>query len=106
MANVNVAQVVLRNALRTKLGSVRYASSDMMLQKIGKREVVGHGWNGMPVYADRVDFPFPAIRFKEPTPDVLVSNRQGNDGFGAGFGFPSVGGNFDCKSGSMFWVGA
>lgn len=74
MANVNVAQVVLRNALRTKLGSVRYASSDMMLQKIGKREVVGHGWNGMPVYADRVDFPFPAIRFKEPTPDVLVSN--------------------------------
>lgn len=42
------------------------------VSKIGSREVVGYGWNGSTVYADRLDYPFPAIRFKENTPDVLV----------------------------------
>lgn len=39
---------------------------------IGKREVVGFGVNGEPQYVDRSDFPLPAIRWKEPTPDILV----------------------------------
>lgn len=43
------------------------------LEKIGNRDVVGFGWNGEPIYQDRVDYPMPAIRFKENTPDVLVS---------------------------------
>jgi len=43
------------------------------LEKIGNRDVVGFGWNGEPVYYDRPDFPMPAVRFKENTPDVLVS---------------------------------
>jgi cytochrome c oxidase subunit 4 len=43
------------------------------MEKIGNREVVGFGWNGEPTYYDRPDFPMPAIRFKESTPDVLVS---------------------------------
>lgn len=33
--------------------------------KIGSREVVGFGINGEYVYVDRIDFPCPAIRFKE-----------------------------------------
>ncbi|KXJ77805.1 cytochrome c oxidase subunit 4 isoform 1, mitochondrial [Aedes albopictus] len=74
MANVNLASVVLRNALRQKMG-VRF-SHDMIAQKIGKREVVGHGWNGLPVYADRVDYPMPAIRFKEVTPDVMALREK------------------------------
>ena len=44
------------------------------LEKIGNRDVVGFGWNGEPTYYDRPDFPMPAIRFKENTPDVLVSD--------------------------------
>jgi len=32
---------------------------------IGKREIVGHGHNGMPIYIDRLDYPYPAIRFRE-----------------------------------------
>lgn len=40
---------------------------------IGKREVVGYGFNGEPNYVDRVDFPLPAIRWKEPNADILVS---------------------------------
>jgi len=37
---------------------------------IGKREIVGFGFNGVPNYYDRPDFPMPAIRWKEPTPDL------------------------------------
>lgn len=40
--------------------------------KIGKREIVGFGWNGLPSYADRIDYPFPAIRWREETPDIKV----------------------------------
>jgi hypothetical protein len=42
--------------------------------KIGNRDIVGFGWNGEPIYFDRVDYPMPAIRFKENTPDVMVRN--------------------------------
>jgi len=41
--------------------------------RIGNRDVVGFGYNGQYSYQDRVDFPMPAIRFKENTPDVVVS---------------------------------
>lgn len=40
--------------------------------KIGTREIVGFGFNGLPTYVDRVDFPFPAIRFREETPEIKV----------------------------------
>lgn len=40
--------------------------------KIGKREVVGYGCNSEPIYIDATDFPMPAIRFKEVTPDIQV----------------------------------
>ncbi|UYV83723.1 COX4I1, partial [Cordylochernes scorpioides] len=33
--------------------------------RIGNREVVGYGLNGTPSYIDHIDFPYPAIRFKE-----------------------------------------
>lgn len=39
----------------------------------GNREVVGYGFNGQLNYADRPDYPCPAVRFKETTPDVVVS---------------------------------
>lgn len=41
--------------------------------KIGTREIVGYGWNGLPSYADRVEFPFPAIRWREDGPNFTVS---------------------------------
>lgn len=40
---------------------------------IGNREIVGYGFNGEPSYVDRSDFPLPAIRWKEPSPDITVS---------------------------------
>lgn len=46
------------------------------LSKIGNREIVGHGWNGQPCYADRVDFPMPAIRFKEETQEIKALRKK------------------------------
>ncbi|XP_071449058.1 cytochrome c oxidase subunit 4 isoform 1, mitochondrial-like [Hetaerina americana] len=44
--------------------------------KIGNREIVGFGYNGQATYADRVDFPLPAIRFKENTPDIQALKEK------------------------------
>ncbi|RZC36567.1 cytochrome c oxidase subunit IV [Asbolus verrucosus] len=60
-------------APRVTLGSA--AMSDMKAI-IGNREVVGFGYNGQPNYADRSDFPLPAIRWKENTPDVLALREK------------------------------
>lgn len=47
---------------------------------IGVREVVGYGINGSPNYIDCSDFPFPAIRFREVTPEIcaLREKEQGD----------------------------
>lgn len=37
---------------------------------IGTREVVGFGMNGEESYIDNYGYPFPAIRFKEDTPEI------------------------------------
>ena len=39
--------------------------------EIGTREVVGYGVNGEESYVDVYHSPFPAIRFKEDTPEIL-----------------------------------
>lgn len=39
--------------------------------RIGNREVVGFGMNGEYEYCDRMDFPYPAIRFREFKGDDL-----------------------------------
>jgi len=44
--------------------------------KIGSREVVGYGFNGEPGYADHTALPFPAIRFKEITPDLQATKDK------------------------------
>lgn len=50
------------------------------LERIGNREMVGFGFNGLPVYADRSDFPFPAIRYKEVSGEVLgIFEKQKGD---------------------------
>lgn len=38
--------------------------------RIGNRDVVGHGINGSNIYFDLMDYPFPAIRFREETPEL------------------------------------
>lgn len=63
------SRVLLRNARF----SVSRASMSVDRSVIGKREIVGYGMNGSPLYVDRPDFPLPAIRWKEPSADLQVS---------------------------------
>lgn len=55
--------------------SVRKRHADIR-KLIGEREIVGHGPNSQPNYLDHPSFPFPAIRFREPTPELLVSSHS------------------------------
>lgn len=48
--------------------------------EIGTRDIVGFGWNGLPSYYDRSDFPFPAIRWREETPEInLLRQKEKGD---------------------------
>lgn len=57
-------------------GPLPKSEEEVYAYKIGTREIVGFGWNGLPSYADRLDFPFPAIRFREDTAEIKVRLRQ------------------------------
>lgn len=47
---------------------------------IGKREVVGFGMNGEENYIDSLHAPFPAIRFKEETADIVkIKQKEAGD---------------------------
>jgi len=43
---------------------------------IGKREVVGFGYNGEESYIDDILYPFPAIRFKEETAETSMLREK------------------------------
>ena len=45
-------------------------------ERLGTREIVGYGINGKPYYYDKPEFPFPAIRFREATPEIDVSGKN------------------------------
>uniref|UniRef100_A0A0A9ZCH1 Cytochrome c oxidase subunit 4 n=1 Tax=Lygus hesperus TaxID=30085 RepID=A0A0A9ZCH1_LYGHE len=51
-------------------GNVQYP------HKIGMREIVGFGMNGKPDYIDSSTFPYPAIRFREITPDFKALKEK------------------------------
>ncbi|KYN06223.1 PREDICTED: cytochrome c oxidase subunit 4 isoform 1, mitochondrial-like [Cyphomyrmex costatus] len=48
----------------------------MTLDRVGNRDVVGFGYNGEPTYLDRTDFPYPALRWKENTPDIMALKEK------------------------------
>merc|ERR1712241_1663046 len=43
---------------------------------IGKREIVGFGYNGEESYLDDVSYPFPAIRFREDTAEISMLREK------------------------------
>lgn len=54
--------------------------SKYWLERVGNREMVGFGLNGTPMYADLPNFPFPALRYKETTPEIqaLYEKQKGD----------------------------
>ena len=69
--------VLNRLVVRQAFQQVRHMGGDLGQIKPnafhGNREVVGFGMNGGTFYVDRYDYPMPAIRFKENTPDIQVN---------------------------------
>ena len=43
-----------------------------VVERHGDRMVLGYGFNGEPNYIDRVDYPIPAVRFKEDNNQIKV----------------------------------
>lgn len=71
-----MATRALTTLLRCGTQKLQTRSVYTIHNKIGTREVLAHGINGEPVYIDCVDFPCPAIRYKEVTPDIQVKKIQ------------------------------
>lgn len=67
-----MAARALTTFLRHSANKVQTRSYYTIHNKIGNREVVGPGLNQEPIYSDVTDFPMPAIRYKEITPDIQV----------------------------------
>lgn len=57
------------------LQQVAKSSSHGGKGKIGNRDIVGFGINGEYTYVDHIAFPMPAVRWRENTPEVVVSRR-------------------------------
>lgn len=70
----------LKRALATRSASsaarLPRSEQEVYAAKIGTREIVGFGYNGMPAYADRPDFVMPAIRWREDTPEIKVLREK------------------------------
>lgn len=71
-----MAQSLLAMSLRRLAQTPAGARAFSHAERVGKREIVGYGVNGLPVYVDRVDYPMPAIRFKEDTKEILVKHHK------------------------------
>ncbi|KAJ8932679.1 hypothetical protein NQ318_020328 [Aromia moschata] len=69
-----ILQRALKNVPKIPLRAAPMSSYTRTL--IGKREIAGFGFNGEPSYMDRPDFPMPAIRWKEATPDVCALREK------------------------------
>jgi len=56
------------------------ALKDQYYPKLGNRDIVAYGWNSTPTYADRAEFPCPAVRFRENTKEIqaLRAKEQGD----------------------------
>lgn len=68
--------------LKSSLSVVKrhHGQVDHIRMRIGKREIVGFGLNGSPIYLDLLEYPMPAIRFREPTPEIeALREREKGD---------------------------
>ncbi|XP_050401339.1 cytochrome c oxidase subunit 4 isoform 1, mitochondrial [Patella vulgata] len=52
------------------------ATRDRAYPQLGNRDIVGYGFNGDPTYADRLEYPCPAVRFKENSSEVMALRQK------------------------------
>lgn len=66
----------LKKAVAPGQSAAMSSALQAQLSRLGNRDIVGIGGNGEPTYGDRWDYPFPPIRFKENTPDILALREK------------------------------
>ncbi|KAJ8680440.1 hypothetical protein QAD02_016227 [Eretmocerus hayati] len=78
MATRALANVVRSGAKKVQVRNSSHDSLDVynIPKWHGKREVVCYGASGEPTYIDCVEYPWPAIRYKEMTPDLLALREK------------------------------
>ena len=64
---------ILQSKSHLKISAANYYE---LKDIVGNREIVGYGNDGQPFYFDRLNKPFPAIRFKEDTPDMVALKEK------------------------------
>lgn len=64
------------SSVNTVDAALSQQQKDKFYPKLGNRDIVGFGVNGNPTYADREDFPCPAVRFKENSPEILALRQK------------------------------
>lgn len=74
--NVAMFRQIVAQMPRNSLAPLASSAGTHTLARIGKREIVGYGWNGESCYYDRLDYPMPAIRFREPTNEINVLREK------------------------------
>jgi len=52
------------------------AQKDKWYPKVGNRDIVGWGFNGSHSYVDKEEYPCPAVRFRENTPDIVALREK------------------------------
>jgi cytochrome c oxidase subunit 4 len=70
-----MGQLVCKRLASTDV-QISQSLKDKYYPKLGNRDIVAYGWNGYPSYIDRGEFPCPAVRFRENTPDVLALRKK------------------------------
>ncbi|KAK9501405.1 hypothetical protein O3M35_012137 [Rhynocoris fuscipes] len=73
--NNSILRSIVHKSLRpVTVNSVRFGSG--AVTKIGRREIVGYGFSGEPVYYDSWQYPFPAVRYREITPELKALKEK------------------------------
>jgi len=75
-ARVSQRAIATTTVNNTAIDQLSQAEKDSFYPKVGNRDIVGHGFNGNPVYMDREEYPAPAIRFKENTPELMALREK------------------------------
>jgi cytochrome c oxidase subunit 4 len=73
------AQVASQRLAHTEV-QLSPALKEHYYPKLGNRDIVAYGWNSIPTYGDRAEFPCPAVRFKENSKEILAlrTKEQGD----------------------------
>jgi len=69
---LSTGRVVVSQRLAHSEVQLSQSLKDQYYPKLGNRDIVAYGFNSIPTYADRAEFPCPAVRFRENTKEIVA----------------------------------